>query len=99
MLAKSNLTPAPSLMKRRLYAAGFVALTLGLSLSIGGDVLAKSSKREPQPSREQTTAREPAVQASAVTPPTESTQRTINMGAGKSIIVDLPEEAAEIFIA
>lgn len=93
MLARNNSTPV---MRLRYGLALASILALGLALPTDMEALAKSSKREQQAARQQEPLREPAVQSTPV--PAEGTQRTINMGVGKSLIVDLPEDAAEIFI-
>jgi pilus assembly protein CpaC len=78
------------------------AAVLCLSPLAVSDLSAKPSKREQ--ARQQAAAaepqnlREPVVQAAPVAT-TEAGQRIINMGVGKSIIIDLPEDASEIFIA
>jgi len=97
MSARSNLTPLPPKLPTKLLPLVAAGLVLSLSASAFTDAFAKTTKREQAPAQKPVS--ESSVQSAPVAPPTEIAQRTLNMGVGKSIIVDLPEDAAEIFIA
>jgi pilus assembly protein CpaC len=94
MSARNNLAALRGSVSHRLIQVALAsALSISLVSLLTSEVSAKITKRQTA------SARESAVQSAPVSAPVEVAQRTVNLGVGKSIIVDLPEDAAEIFIA